>query len=103
MAVLRRERYGEDEMGEPVYRWQSATVPGCLVRPLDGGEVERLNDGPARSAAAEVLEWTSADGEVTTGPSLSLDARVSGEWTINARFLPDCAVRIRTEVEQQDA
>lgn len=70
---------------------------------LDGGEVERLNDGPARSAAAEVLDWTSADGEVTTGPSLSLDARVSGEWTINARFLPDCAVRIRTEVEQQDA
>lgn len=41
VAVLRRERDGEDEMGEPVYRWQSSTVPGCLVRPLDGGEVER--------------------------------------------------------------
>ena len=45
VAVLRRERDGEDEMGEPVYRWQSATVPGCLVRPLDGGEGLLRPDG----------------------------------------------------------
>ena len=40
VAVLRRDAGGEDEMGEPIYRWKSETVPGCLVRPLDGDEVD---------------------------------------------------------------
>lgn len=40
VAVLTRTKGGTDEMGEPVWEWSSETVPGVLVRSVDGGESE---------------------------------------------------------------
>lgn len=39
VAVLTRRRTGEDEMGEPVYEWDSEQVENVLVRPLSGSDL----------------------------------------------------------------
>ena len=39
VAILRRERTGEDSMGEPLYEWRPEEVSNCLVRPLEGSEM----------------------------------------------------------------
>ena len=39
VAVLTRRKTGEDEMGEPVYEWDSARVENVLVRPLSGSDL----------------------------------------------------------------
>ena len=36
VAVLTRRKTGEDEMGEPLYEWDSERVENVLVRPLSG-------------------------------------------------------------------
>lgn len=41
VAVLTRSQTGTDGMGEPTYDWASQEVPGVLVRPVSGAE---LND-----------------------------------------------------------
>jgi hypothetical protein len=39
VAVLTRRKTGEDEMGEPVYEWDSERVENVLVRPLAGADL----------------------------------------------------------------
>lgn len=39
VAVLTRRRTGTDEMGEPVYEWDSEQVDNVLVRPLSGSDL----------------------------------------------------------------
>ena len=39
IAVLTRRKTGEDEMGEPVYEWDSERVENVLVRPLSGSDL----------------------------------------------------------------
>ena len=39
VAVLTRRKTGEDEMGEPVYEWDSERVENVLVRPLSGSDL----------------------------------------------------------------
>lgn len=39
VAVLTRRRTGTDEMGEPVYEWDSERVENVLVRPLSGSDL----------------------------------------------------------------
>lgn len=41
VAVLTRSETGTDEMGEPVYSWESETVHNVLVRPLAGSDVNQ--------------------------------------------------------------
>ena len=39
VAVLTRRKTGEDEMGEPVWEWDSERVDNVLVRPLSGSDL----------------------------------------------------------------
>ena len=39
VAVLTRRKTGEDEMGEPVWEWDSERVENVLVRPLSGSDL----------------------------------------------------------------
>lgn len=39
VAVLTRRGAGEDEMGEPVWEWDSEVVHGVLVRSVEGSEL----------------------------------------------------------------
>ena len=39
VAVLTRRQTGTDEMGEPVYEWESERVGNVLVRPLSGSDL----------------------------------------------------------------
>lgn len=39
VAVLTRRKTGEDDMGEPVYEWDSERVENVLVRPLSGSDL----------------------------------------------------------------
>lgn len=39
VAVLTRRKTGEDEMGEPVYEWDSERVENVLVRPFSGSDL----------------------------------------------------------------
>ena len=39
VAVLTRTKTGEDEMGEPVYKWSAEQVDNVLVRPLSGSDL----------------------------------------------------------------
>lgn len=39
VVVLTRTKTGEDEMGEPIYKWSAEQVENVLVRPLSGSDL----------------------------------------------------------------
>lgn len=73
VTVYRREKTGEDSMGEPVYEWAAERVEGCLVRPLAGSD---LSD-PARPDGVRASYSVALPKTYTAGMAPLAHARVS--------------------------
>ncbi len=65
VAVLSRRKIGEDELGEPVYEWESQRVDGVLVRPVSRDDP----DEPERPDGIRV-QYSLAFPKSYQGPSL---------------------------------
>ncbi len=67
----------------------SATVDVSL-----GGGLERTDEAPLGSVRPEILGWVSPRGRWHPGAAVTIPAEECGTWTVQARYLPDAAVRV---------